>query len=175
MRIKSYLSNTLKTSQLFRTAFALCAVVTITVASAAGGSQPPETPVTTPQEQAVLQPIENLFDGMAKPDKTLIAAQMMPEGTATLYRNGEFTQMTLNELVERLGNIISGPDKFEERIHNPSIHIDDKLAEAWTPYEALKNGRVDHCGTNVFILVFHDGQWLIASVADTFRSNCSPQ
>jgi hypothetical protein len=126
----------------------------------------------TPEERAVLMPIQGLFDGMAKPDKSLIAAQMMPEGTATLYRNGQFIQMTLNGLVDRLEKIISSPDKFEERIHDPVIRIDDNVAEAWTPYEALKNGKVDHCGTNVFILVRQHGRWLIASLADTFRRDC---
>ena len=109
---------------------------------------------------------------MAKADKALIAAQMMPEGTATLYRNGQFIQMSLSALVNRLGNIIDGPDKFEERIHDPIVRFDDNVAEAWTPYEALKNGQVDHCGTNVFILVRRDGRWLIASVADIFRTYC---
>jgi hypothetical protein len=34
------------------------------------------------------------------------------------------------------------------------------------------DGKVDHCGTDLFNLVRTDGKWLIASVADTGRKDC---
>jgi hypothetical protein len=37
----------------------------------------------------------------------------------------------------------------------------------------LVDGKVDHCGTDLFNLVRADGKWLIASVADTGRKDCS--
>jgi hypothetical protein len=169
MFVNAYVYSVSKKPSLIRT------IVLIIVTSAAVSLSSQRSVVgaaITPEERAMLKPIHGLFDGMAKHDKSLIAAQMMPGGTATLYRNGQFIQMTLSELVDRLDKIITGPDKFDERIHDPVIRIDDNVAEAWAPYEALKNGKVDHCGTNVFILVHHDGRWLIASLADTFRRDC---
>jgi len=38
--------------------------------------------------------------------------------------------------------------------------------------EFLVDGKVDHCGTDLFNLVRADGKWLIASVADTGRKEC---
>ena len=36
----------------------------------------------------------------------------------------------------------------------------------------LVDGKVDHCGTDLFNLVRANGKWLIASVADTGRKDC---
>jgi Putative lumazine-binding len=99
-------------------------------------------------------------------------AQILPDGCATLYRNGQFVQMSMSALVDTLGKITNSPDRFEERIRHPLIRIDDNIAVVWTPYEGLKNGTVDHCGTDLFSLVRRDGRWLIASVTDNFRQNC---
>jgi hypothetical protein len=36
----------------------------------------------------------------------------------------------------------------------------------------VEDGKVDHCGTDLFNLIRTDGKWLIASIADTGRKNC---
>ncbi len=134
-----------------------------------------ETLVADEKEKAVLEPIQHLFDGLATRDEKLIMAQMMPDGSATLYRNGQFLQMPLSALAERLGQIVSGPDHLEEHIHEPLIRIDGNIAVVWAPYEALRNGKLDHCGTNIFSLIYREGHWLIASVVDNSRSDCAAQ
>ncbi len=52
------------------------------------------------------------------------------------------------------------------------VRIDHDLAVVWAPFEFLVDGRVDHCGTDLFNLVRLDGKWFIASIADTGRDNC---
>jgi putative lumazine-binding protein len=132
-----------------------------------------ETPATASETQAVLEPVQRLFDGIAKPDVGIIRAQLIPEGSATLYRNGEFLQMSLKELADRLEKIIGGPDRFEEHIHDPLVRIDDNIAVVWAAYDATKNGKIDHCGTDLLSLVRRDGHWIIASVTDNSRRTCS--
>jgi hypothetical protein len=53
------------------------------------------------------------------------------------------------------------------------VRIDNDLAVVWAPFDFLVDGKVDHCGTDLFNLVRVDGKWLIASVADTGRKDCS--
>jgi hypothetical protein len=65
-----------------------------------------------------------------------------------------------------------GTTQIEERIHDPLVRIDNDLAVVWAPFEFLMDGKVDHCGTDLFNLVRKDGKWLIASVADTGRKDC---
>ncbi len=120
----------------------------------------------------MLEPIQHLFDGLATRDEKMMMAQMVPDGSATLYRNGQFLQMSLSTLAERLGQMASGPDRLEERIHEPLIRVDDNIAVVWAPYEAFRNSKIDHCGTNIFSLTYREGHWLITSVVDNSRSSC---
>jgi Putative lumazine-binding len=125
----------------------------------------------TPEEQAVLASVSAMFDGMAKRDAAAIKEPLLPGGTMVLMRDGKPTQMTFEAFADRVGK--PGTTQIEERIHNPLVRIDNDLAMVWAPFEFLVDGKVDHCGTDLFNLVRKDGKWLIASVADTGRKDCS--
>jgi hypothetical protein len=125
----------------------------------------------TPEEQAVLATVQAMFDGMAKRDAAAIKEPTLPGGTMVLMRDGKPTQMTFEAFADRVGK--PGTTQIEERIHDPLVRIDNDLAMVWAPFEFLVDGKVDHCGTDLFNLVRKDGKWLIASVADTGRKDCS--
>lgn len=131
----------------------------------------------TPAEQAVLAPVNALFDGMAKRDPDAMKKVLMPGGAMVLMRDGKPVQLTFDAFADRIGKsgtTSSGTPSpsIEERIHDPLIRIDHDLAVVWAPFEFLTNGKVDHCGTDLFNLVWTDGKWLITSVADTGRKDC---
>lgn len=123
------------------------------------------------EEQAVLAPIHAMFDGMSKRNAAAIKAPTLPGGTMVLMREGKPAQMTFEDFAERVGK--PGTTQIEERIHDPLIRIDNDLAVVWAPFEFLVDGKVDHCGTDLFNLVRVDGRWMIASVADTGTKICS--
>jgi hypothetical protein len=125
----------------------------------------------TSDEQAVLAPVKAMFDGMAKRDAAAIKEPLLPGGTMVLMRDGKPTQMTFEAFADRVGR--PGTTHIEERIHDPLVRIDNDLAMVWAPFEFLVDGKVDHCGTDLFNLVRQDGKWLIASVADTGRKDCA--
>jgi len=124
-----------------------------------------------PEEEMVLAPVQAMFDGMTKRDAAAIKEPLLPRGTMVLMRDGKPTQMTFEEFAERVGR--PGTKHIEERIHDPLVRVDNDLAVVWAPFEFLVDDKVDHCGTDLFNLVRKDGRWLIASVADTGRKNCS--
>jgi Putative lumazine-binding len=124
----------------------------------------------TQEEQSVIAPIQAMFDGMAKRDAAAIKAPLLPGGVMVLMRDGNPSQMTFEAFAERVGK--PGKTHIEERIHDPLVKIDNDLAMVWAPFEFLVDGKVDHCGTDLFNLVRKDGKWLIASIADTGRKNC---
>ena len=124
----------------------------------------------TPEEQAVLAPIQAMFDGMTKRDAAAIKEPTLPGGTMVLMRDGKPVQMTLDAFADRVGK--PGTTHIEERIHDPLVRIDNDLAVVWAPFDFLVDGKVDHCGTDLFNLVRQNGKWLIASVADTGRKDC---
>jgi hypothetical protein len=131
----------------------------------------PSLHAATAEEQAVLAPVKALFEGMAKRDAEAIRKPLLPGGMMVLMRDGKPNQMTFEDFADRVAK--PGTTHTEERIHHPLIRIDHDLALVWTPFEFLVDGKVDHCGTDLFNLIRTDGKWLIASVADTGRNNCS--
>jgi hypothetical protein len=125
----------------------------------------------TEGEQAVLAPISAMFDAMAKRDPVAMKKPLLAGGAMVLMRDGKPTQMTFEAFADLVGK--PGKAQIEERIHDPLVRIDNDLAVVWAPFEFLVDGKVDHCGTDLFNLVQADGKWLIASIADTGRKNCS--
>jgi hypothetical protein len=123
------------------------------------------------EEQAVLAPIHAMFDGMAKRDAAAIKAPTLPGGSMVLMRGGKPEQMTFEAFAERVGK--PAKNRIEERIHDPLVRIDHDLAVVWAPFDFYVDGKVDHCGTDLFNMVRVGGNWLIASVADTGTKTCS--
>ena len=122
------------------------------------------------EQQAIMASIAQMFDGMEKRDAAAIKKPLLGGGTMVLMRDGKPVQMTFEEFADRVGK--PGTAHIQERIHDPLIRIDNDLAMVWAPFEFLVDGKVDHCGTDLFNLVRTDGKWIIASVADTGRKDC---
>ena len=134
-------------------------------------SSPVSLHALTPSEQAVLAPVNALFDGMAKRDPAGMKEPLLPGGTMVLMRDGKPVTLSFEAFAENVGK--PETTHIQERIHDPLVRIDHDLAVVWAPFEFLIDGKVDHCGTDLFSLVRKDGKWLIASVADTGRKDCS--
>jgi hypothetical protein len=122
----------------------------------------------TPEEQAVLAPLQSLFDAMAKHDQAAARDTLLPGGILTLKRKDQIIQMHFDTFVDHLG----GTGKIEERIHDPIIHIDNDIAVIWVPYDFLEDGKVTHCGTDIAHMVQRKGHWLIAGIADNAHETC---
>jgi Putative lumazine-binding len=122
-------------------------------------------------EKAVLAPITAMFDAMSKHDVATFKKPLLPGGTMVLMRDGKPTQMTFDAFADLIGR--PGKAEIAERIHDPLVRIDNDLAVVWAPFEFLVDGKVDHCGTDLFNLVRVNGQWLVAGIADTGRKECS--
>jgi hypothetical protein len=122
-------------------------------------------------DQPVLAPIQAMFDGMTKRDPAAIKAAALPGTILVLMRNGKPNQMTIEAFADRVAK--PSPTHIEERIHDPLVRIDHDLAMVWAPFEFLVDGKLDHCGTDLFNLVQTDGKWLIAGIADTGSKACA--
>jgi len=142
----------------------LLALLAPLAAHAAAPSDPDES-------QAVLAPIQAMFDGMAHRDAAAIKAPLLAGGSLVLMRDGQPVRMSFDDFAARVAR--PGTTQIEERIHDPLIRVDNDLAVVWAPFDFLSDGKVDHCGTDLFNLVRQNGKWLIASVADTGRKTCS--
>jgi Putative lumazine-binding len=128
-------------------------------------------PPDTLDEQAILAPIQAMFAGMSARDGVAIKKPTLPGGVMVLMRDGKPVQMTFEDFAARVAK--PGTTKIEERIHDPLIKIDNDLAVVWAPFDFYVDGKVNHCGTDLFNMVRQNGEWRIASIADTSRDDCT--
>lgn len=140
-------------------------LVTLLLSAAAITAAAQTTSAPTPEEQAVLAPINAFFDGMAARDATAIRQTTLPGGTMILSKDGQPFPYTIDEFATRVGK--PSPSHIDERIHSPLIRIDQNLAVVWAPFVFTLDGKPHHCGIDLFNLVRKDGRWLIAFIADT--------
>jgi hypothetical protein len=122
-----------------------------------------------PDEHAVFAPINLMFDGMAKRDGSEVVAAAIPGAMFVSMQYGTLAQETFVQFGTNLG---AGTTHIDERIHDPLVRIDNDLAVVWAPFEFRIDGKLDHCGTDLFNLVHNDGKWLIGSLSATLRKNC---
>jgi hypothetical protein len=108
---------------------------------------------------------------MAQRDAAAIKAAAIPGAVMVLMRDGKPEQMTVEAFAERVGK--PSKTQIEERIHAPLVRVDDDLAMVWAPFELLVDGKLNHCGTDLFNLVRIKGKWRIAGVADTGNNDCA--
>jgi hypothetical protein len=122
----------------------------------------------TPEEQAVLAPLRALLDGLRQRDHAAMLAQVMPEGGATIVREGRVLHYSLRALLERP----LPPGVIDEQIYDPYIRIDHDVAMIWAPYKVFLEGKLHHWGTNVMTLLQQpDGRWLIVGHVDNSRTS----
>lgn len=120
-------------------------------------------------ELAVLRPVQAMFEGMAHRDATAIKATWLPGGVLVLVREGNLSQITMENFANR---IATGTTHIEERIHDPQVRIDHDLATVWAPFNFYIDGMLDHCGRDLFSLTEKNGKWQIAALAATIRTDC---
>jgi hypothetical protein len=129
----------------------------------------------SPDQQAVLEPLELMCTGLVKKDAKLIQDQLLPGGMATQIREGRPVQVHFDFFDARLQKLFeTSHDRFEETLYHPSVQIDHDIAVIWAPYVFTVNSKMDHCGTNVFTMYRQNGRWLVSNVADNGRQDACP-
>ncbi|MDH3297119.1 MAG: hypothetical protein OEM96_02405, partial [Gemmatimonadota bacterium] len=58
---------------------------------------------------------------------------------------------------------------WDERIVVRDVWVNDNLVTVLTPYEFYLNGKLSHCGVDVFLIALTGDGWKIVSLVDTRR------
>src|SRR6202020_1518097 len=106
-------------------------------------------------EKAVLAPTQAMFDGMAHRDAAAIKAPWLPGGILVVVQDGVLSQLTVEFWANRVAT--SGTTHIEERIHDPEVRIDHDLAVVWAPFNFFIDGKLDHCGRDLYSLTEKSG------------------
>lgn len=126
-------------------------------------------------EEAVLEPIHRLFDGMRAGDSTAVRSAFAPIArlVRTFSRDGEpgYEEMAVDEFVHAVGS--PHDVVWDERIWDLKVETRDNLASVWTKFAFFAGDEFSHCGVNSFELANTPDGWKIIQVADTAqREGC---
>ena len=146
----------------------------------ANGQEEMTAELTPNDQERIRFIIDNFFYFLAEGDTTnmkLICSSDMVLRSTYSDENGMPTMVNepLQDFLDAVGT--ERTDKWDERISDLEIKVDDNLGHAWMNYEFYFNDKFSHCGVNSFQFV-RSGQpgqsWKIISIIDTRRkSNCN--
>lgn len=149
----------------------ICAAVFAVPASAAPIPSPPDADVA-----AIMAPIDAVFAGIRAGDPAAINPQLVEGGnnTEVIEQSDGSRKIERQAWSDALAGLHAGPTKFEERLINHSIKSDGSVATVWGDFVFLINGRIDHCGLDLFDLVREGGAWKIATTVSSQRTKGCP-
>lgn len=126
--------------------------------------------------EAVLAPIQRLFDGMRGGDSAAVRAAFHPAAflaTVGARQGGTALRVdTLEAFVRAVGT--PREESWDERLHGTEVRVDGPLASVWTEYTFYVGGRFSHCGVDAFQLARLPDGWRIIALTDTRRPEHCP-
>lgn len=132
----------------------------------------PQCLIGQSEREAVVQTIQQLFDGMRTADTAAVTRCLHPTiRLQTVKENDQGEVQLENGSVNQWLSVIAQypAGTLDEQLFSMQVEIDGALATAWTEYTFFANTRLSHCGTNAFQLVRTAEGWKIHQVTDTRR------
>ncbi|MEP7001867.1 MAG: nuclear transport factor 2 family protein [bacterium] len=62
-----------------------------------------------------------------------------------------------------------GPSEFTERGFEANVHVQDRVAQVWMPYDLYVGDKWSHCGVDTFTLMKSEGRWRVAALIYTIE------
>lgn len=134
-------------------------------------------PPPAAEEAQVLAPITRLLGALEQDDGAAVLAVTLPEGGVTAAQ--VLPDGTRRHRTVRWADFAAGlkPDgtRIVESIRSPAIEIDEDVAMVWAPYTVTVDGKLSHCGYDLFDMVRVAGAWKILNVTYSHRTTGCPQ
>jgi hypothetical protein len=119
-----------------------------------------------PEEKEVVAAAQKVFDGIAAKDAAAIKAVLLPE--ARLYAVRDDRQPTTTAGEAFAGQIANAQGSLLERFtETPHVMIRGRMAQVWSEYEFLRDGKFNHCGVDTFTLFKTADGWKVAAISYT--------
>lgn len=116
----------------------------------------------------VLALTQAFFDALAARDGAALRKLCLPEFRIQSIRPAPGgTSVRSRSLEEVLEALASSREPQLERMWNPTVQVQGRIAVVWTPYDFHRNGTFSHSGTDTFTFLKTDSGWRIAALAYT--------
>jgi hypothetical protein len=119
--------------------------------------------------------IDAFFAALNSRDTTAMAPLLTPEGVFyAVPLDGRSTAPMAITHAAYLRDLVKGNERLLERYWDPVVRVDEAIATVHTQYDFHVDGRLSHCGTNVFTLVYNGERWAISGGVFTMRRSGCP-
>lgn len=124
--------------------------------------------------EGVRDVIDRVFEGMQEADSAKVRSAFADGARfALLPAEGE-EAVQYRSIDGWLAGVAGSEGRWQEKIYDVEIRVDDDMASAWTPYTFYLDGQIRHCGVNSIELLRTPDGWKITQVSDTRRMEGCP-
>ena len=127
-----------------------------------------ESAVSTPERAAVVKVVHQFVDGMQAKDGARLQASCQ---TGAQFTSGRMTVegFTVRQVSAETNaaRLLESKDVLLERMWEPFVQMENRIAVVWTRYDFQVNGKMSHHGTDCFTLLKTDQGWKIVSLVYT--------
>jgi hypothetical protein len=125
--------------------------------------------------KAVVATIDALFAAFESGDAAAMLRQVYPDGRVTASsRRPDGTPNLRPQNWTQFAERVTPQRTFQERIVNPTVHVDDDIAVVWAPFVVRVGGAVSNCGVDHFDLVREHGVWKVMNLTFSSRATGCP-
>ncbi|MGD2123317.1 MAG: hypothetical protein PVJ76_16310 [Gemmatimonadota bacterium] len=119
---------------------------------------------------------QRFLAALSAADTSILAPLMAPQAMIYSVREGgggpSFGAVSREVFLKSLGG---EEQTLLERMWDPTVLVQDRVAMVWTPYDFHLNGEFSHCGIDVFTLLRGAEGWQVASITyNVVREGCPP-
>ena len=132
------------------------------------------------EEKAVIAAVEKLFEGMRQSDTTMIRSVMSTSAQMFSLRPDQTTKKPMVHAEPPTGwmNAVAnnkGKPPWDERLYNPEVRIDGRLATVWVEYDLYVGPNFVHCGVDAIQMLKMDDGWKVVALSDTRKQQGCPK
>ena len=145
--------------------------------SAASAADVPVAETPEAARASVLAVVQRFLDALAARDPAACKATLAPEGQLQAMNEGgakgpTISYRLLGEFADRLSTWKERP---LERIWNPTVLVQGRIATVWAPYDFHREGKFSHSGIDVFTLMRAGDEWKIVNLAFNIQPHVPSQ
>jgi hypothetical protein len=147
---------------LYRAALPLLLLVLLPGTSASQAAASPE--------EEVRGVVRRLFDGMRSADSAMVRSTFAPGVRfASVNVRKSPAAVEYEQPDGWLAAIARSGKRWDERVYEVRVQMDDGMAQVWAPYAFYVDGKLRHCGVDAMELLRDAGGWKITQLSDTRR------
>lgn len=141
-------------------AFSAAGLIVVLVVAGGGPD-----PVAAQDQAAVVQVVEQFFEGMRTRDSVVMQRTVAPLARLiAVTPGGEARAIPMADFIR---SVAGRPQVLDERVFDPEVRMADRLATVWVAYDITIDGTFSHCGFDAFHLSRLSDGWRITQIADT--------